>query len=206
MRGTWVIARLLWLALLLGGCDDAAGHGPGASSSVAVPSARHPRAPDARIVPARVFVVPPAHPRIQKLFGRLRETPCGRVVLRMLDRSPVHYVFDEGDLRGDAAGQVMVLREGGGGEPDVVRIRLDFHAPAGAGSLFTFAHELGHALDYRDGVSRRIEHTGPPNCFRDNGQARQCKDDDPRDYIPNEEWADRVARCVTEGTFGGGSF
>jgi hypothetical protein len=150
--------------------------------------------------------MPPEHPRIQHLFGRLRQTSCGRVVLRMLDRSPVHYVFEEGELLGDSAGEAMVLKDGGGSEPDIVRIRLDFRAPAGAGSLFTLAHELGHALDYRNGVSRRIEHTGPPNCFRDNGYARQCKHDDPRDYIPNEEWADRIARCVTEGTFGGGPF
>jgi hypothetical protein len=85
----------------------------------------------------------------------------------------------------------------------IVLVRINPNAPHG-GSVFTLAHELGHALDYSKGIGKKKQHFGTPCQYAYNAKlgraiGRVCRRDDPREYSPSEDWADRIARFVTEG-------
>lgn len=169
--------------------------------------------PISLVDPDGLKVDPKRTPLLDDLVRRLQTTACGRIVWEKLEKSPVLYrLTEDPTLRSDegaVGGNVRKSHEMVEGKlRRFIDVRINPTSPHGT-SLFTFAHELGHALDYRYGIDKRIQHSGSPCYFEYNKKdqkvvGRMCVKDDPRKYMPNEEWAHRIARCVTEGTFGNG--
>jgi RHS repeat-associated protein len=145
-------------------------------------------------------------PLLDELYRKLESKSCGRTILRLLKESAVHFIISQDDSLDSKRPGMLIARTGSDGNPDEVLILINSKAEQLGGTLFSLAHELGHALDYRRGIKNRTEHYYSPSCFQWFGKPCSCRVNDPRDYAPREEWADRVARCVTEGSLTAGYF